>query len=89
MEVEVEEDHFEFYDWLPSILRAIIPSIKQLAYSLNEQIVCYSLSLIFHSIRQGLCYPIDFIDIGIFQLASSTRTVWNSKLYHHSNRIEN
>ena len=65
----------DIYDSLPSIVRALSTSIKQLVYTSHTQIVAYALSFIYHAIQQGLLYAVDCIDLVVYHLPSSTRTV--------------
>ena len=72
----VEDDNtLDIYDSLPSIVRALSTSIKQLVYTSHTQIVAYALSFIYHAIQQGLLYAVDCIDLVVYHLPSSTRTV--------------
>lgn len=71
----MDDTHCELYDWLPSLIRSLSHSIKQLSYSQHPQIASYALAFIHQAIQQGLLYAVDCIELSVRHLTSPIRTV--------------
>ena len=70
------------YDWLPSIIRSLSPSIKALCYCSNAEILSYTLSFLLLTIQQGLVYGVNWVEPVIRHATTPNRTVAHRRTIH-------
>lgn len=70
-----EWDSCEAYDWLPSLVRTVTPSMQSCCYDPHTSTQSLAIAFMYHAHLQGILYGTDCIDAVIHLLPSKARVV--------------
>lgn len=65
----------EPFDWLPSIVQTVTPSVKKICLSSSPEVIHVTLAYLNSVLDGGLIYGADYVEIAVKYLLCPQRTV--------------